>query len=138
MTTENQNIERFRRAYEAFARRDLAGVLAMMSDDVEWDASDALAHTGVYHGHEGVVEYLRGLAGVWEDFELEPDQFVEAADGRNVMILGVTRGRLRETDEYVEARFAHIGEIKNGKIVRWKICLDRAAAEKSLEEKQTS
>lgn len=133
----SQNIESLRRAYEGFAERDIDAVLSVVSADVEWDASDALAHTGVYHGHEGVKEYLRGLAGVWEDFELEPDQFVEAADGRNVMILGVTRGRLVQTGEQVEARFAHIGEVKGGKIVRWKICLDRAAAEKSLEEERS-
>jgi ketosteroid isomerase-like protein len=108
-----------------------------MSPDIEWDATDALAHTGMYHGHEGVIEYIRGLAGVWEEFELEPDQFVEAADGRNVMVLGVTRGRLIETGEQVEARFAHIGEVKGGKIVRIKICLDRAAAEKSLAARQS-
>jgi ketosteroid isomerase-like protein len=133
----SQNIESVRRAYEGFARRDLDAVLSVISPDVEWDASDALAHTGVYHGHEGVIEYIRELAGVWEEFELEPDQFVEAADGRNVMVLGVTRGRLIETGERVEARFAHIGEVKGGKIVRLKICLDRAAAEKSLAAKQS-
>lgn len=133
----SQNIESLRRAYEGFAKRDVAAVLSVSSPDIEWDATDALRHTGVFHGHEGVIEYLRGLAGVWEDFELEPDQFVEAADGRNVMVLGVTRGRLIETGEHVEARFAHIGEIKGGKIVRFKICLDRAAAEKALEKEQT-
>ena len=133
----SENIESLRRAYEGFNKRDIAAVLSVVSDDIEWDASDALAHVGVYHGHEGVTEYIRRLAGVWDEFELEPDQFVEAADGRNVMILGVTRGRLIETGEHVEARFAHIGEIKGGKIVRLKICLDRAAAEKSLEEERT-
>jgi uncharacterized protein len=132
----SQNIESLRRAYEGFEKRDTAAVLSVMSTDIEWDATDALAHTGVYQGHEGVVEYLRGLSGVWDDFHLEPDQFVEAADGRNIMVLGITRGRLVETGEQVEARFAHIGEVKNGKIVRLKICLDRAAAEKSLEQKQ--
>jgi ketosteroid isomerase-like protein len=132
----SQNIESLRRAYDAFAGRDIAEVLSVVSDDIEWDATDALAHTGMYHGHEGVMEYIRDLAGVWEDFELEPDQFVEAADGRNVMVLGITRGRLIETGEHVEARFAHIGEVKGGKIVRLKICLDRAAAEKSLEEQR--
>jgi ketosteroid isomerase-like protein len=131
-----QNIERVRRVYEGFAQRDIAAVLSLVSSDVEWDASDALAHTGVYHGHEGVMEYIRGMAEVWEDFELEPDQFVEAADGRNIMVLGITRGRLVETGERVEARFAHIGEVKDGKIVRLKICLDRAAAEKSLQERR--
>lgn len=133
-----QNIESLRRAYEGFARKDLAAVLSVMSPTIEWDASDAIAHTGVYHGHEGVIDYLRELSGVWADFELEPDQFVEAADGRNVMVLGVTRGRLLETGERVEARFAHIGEVKDGKIVKVKICLDRAAAERSLETEHTT
>jgi uncharacterized protein len=131
------NIDSLQSAYEGFGKRDIEAVLAVMSPDIVWDASDALAHTGVFHGHEGVIEYLSGLAGVWEDFELDPEQFVEAADGRNVMILGVTRGRLIETGEQVEARFAHIGEVKGGKIVRWKICLDRAVAEKTLAEEVT-
>jgi ketosteroid isomerase-like protein len=136
MTSENT--ESLRRAYEGFAQKDLAAVLSVMSSDIEWDATDALAHTGVYHGHEGVIDYLRGLSGVWEEFELQPDQFVEAADGRNVMVLGVTRGRLVETGEHVEARFAHIGEVKDGKIVKVKICLDRAAAEQALQKEQTA
>lgn len=130
----SQNIESLRRAYEGFANQDIQAVLSVISPEIEWDATDALAHTGVFQGHEGVIEYLRGLAGVWQDFELEPDQFVEAADGHNIMVLGVTRGRLVETGEQVEARFAHIGEVRGGKIVRYKICLDRAAAEKSLEK----
>jgi ketosteroid isomerase-like protein len=132
------NIQRLQQAYEGFAGRDLEAVLAVMSPDIEWDASDALAHTGMYHGHEGVIEYLRGLSGVWEDFELEPDQYVEAPGGGSIMVLGVTRGRLAETGEHVEARFAHIGEVKDGKIVRIKICLDRAAAERTLQKESNS
>jgi uncharacterized protein len=130
----SENIEMLRRAYEGFARKDLAAVLSAMSPDIEWDATDAIAHTGVYKGHEGVLEYLRELTGVWAEFELEPDEFLEAADGRNVIVTGVTRGRLAESGEQVEARFAHIGEVKDGKIVKVKICLDRAAAVQSLEK----
>jgi ketosteroid isomerase-like protein len=132
----SRNIESLRYAYEGFEKRDIAAVLSVMSEDIEWDATDALAHTGVFHGHKGVIEYLSGLAGVWDEFELAPEEFVEAADGRSVMILGVTRGRMIATGERVEARFAHIGEVKAGKIVRWKICLDRMAAEKSLQKKK--
>lgn len=137
-TMTGQNIESLRHAYEGFARKDLQAVLSVMSSDIEWDATDALAHTGVYHGHEGVIDYLRGLSGVWEEFELEPDQFVESVAGGKVMVLGITRGRLVETGEFVEARFAHIGEVKDGKIVKVKICLDRGAAEQSLEKEHTT
>ena len=58
----SENIDSLRRAYEGFAKRDLDTVLSVMSSDIEWDATDALAHTGVFHGHEGVSEYIRGLA----------------------------------------------------------------------------
>jgi uncharacterized protein len=128
-----ENIQSLRRAYDAFARRDIPLVLEVMSPDIEWDATHALAHTGVYHGYEGVAEYLRRLSGVWEDFGLEPEQFVESANGNSVLVLGVTRGRLKATGEYVEARFAHIGYVRGGKVVKVKICLDRASAEQQLE-----
>jgi ketosteroid isomerase-like protein len=128
-----ENIESLRRAYDAFARRDIPSVLEVMSPDIEWDATDALAHTGVYHGYEGVAEYLRQLSGVWEDFGLEPEQFVESANGKSVLVLGVTQGRLKATGERIEARFAHIGHVRDGKVVKVKICLDRASAERHLE-----
>jgi uncharacterized protein len=134
----SDNLESLRLAYDGFARKDLDAVLAVMSPTIEWDATDALAHTGVYHGHEGVIEYLRKLSDVWDEFELEPDQFIESANGRNIMVLGVTRGRLKETGEWIEARFAHIGEVKGGEVAKVKICLDRASAERLLEKRLTA
>jgi ketosteroid isomerase-like protein len=128
------NIESLRRAYEGFARRDIPAVLAVFSPDIEWDATDALAHIGVYHGHEGVKQYLLELADVWAEFKLEPDQFMLSANGRNVMVLGWARGRLHGSDEEVEARFAHIGYVAAGKVVKIKICLDRESAERLLEK----
>ena len=88
-------IESLRRAYEAFARNDLAAVLEVMDPDVEWDASDAIAHIGVVRGRDEVRRYLEELTGPWEDFSLEPQEFIESGAGEDVMVLGITRGRLR-------------------------------------------
>jgi ketosteroid isomerase-like protein len=125
--------ERLKRAYEAFGRGELDAILAVMGPDVEWDASDALAHRGVYRGHAGVSEYIRTIGETWEEFELVPEEFTESADGEHVMMLGHVRGRLKGSDESLEARFAHVGRMRDGKLARVKVCLDREAALRTLE-----
>ena len=119
--------DRLRTAYEGFARRDMEAVLSVMDPDIEWDATDALAHTGMYQGHDGVTEYIDSLSGVWDEFHLNPEQFTESSDGRHVMVLGVVRGKLVSGQE-VDARFAHVLQVDDGKVSRLKVCLDREAA----------
>jgi uncharacterized protein len=128
--------DRVRTAYEGFGRRDIDAVLSVMDPDIEWDATDALAHTGVYHGHEGVTEYIGSLSQAWEEFHLNPQQFTESAGGRRLMVLGNVTGRLAENGQEVEARFAHVLQLDGeGKVTRLKVCLDRDAA---LREMPTS
>lgn len=120
--------DRLRHAYEGFGRRDIDAVVSVLTEDIEWDASDALAHTGVFHGHDGVREYIGSLAGVWEEFHLIPEVFTESSAGDNVMVLGAVTGRLAASHQEVEARFAHVLQIEGGQVTRLKVCLDRAAA----------
>ena len=44
------SVETVRSSYEAFARGDLDGALAMMDDDIEWHQAQGLPHGGIYHG----------------------------------------------------------------------------------------
>ena len=120
--------DELRRAYAGFGRGDMDAVLSVMGTRIEWDATDALAHTGVYHEHEGVREYIEGIGSHWDEYELAPDEFTESAGGDHVMVLGYVRGRLKDNPEPVELRFAHVLEIEDEKIVRLKVCLDREAA----------
>jgi ketosteroid isomerase-like protein len=130
--------DRLRTAYDGFGRRDLDAILAPMDPEIEWDATDALAHTGLFQGHEGVTEYLRSLSGVWEEFELNPEQFTESGDGAHVMVLGSVKGKLAESGQEIEARFAHVLQVEDGRVTRLKVCLDRDAALREMPESQAS
>jgi ketosteroid isomerase-like protein len=121
--------DKLRVAYDGFGKRDINAVLSVMDPDIEWDATDALAHTGVYQGHEGVTEYIQSLSQAWEEFHLNPEQFTESGDGAHVMVLGNVKGRLTANGQDVEARFAHVLQLDDeGKVTRLKVCLDREAA----------
>jgi ketosteroid isomerase-like protein len=129
--------DRLRAAYEGFGRRDLDAVLAVMDPDIEWDATDALAHTGRFQGHAGVTEYIESLSDAWEDFELNPEQFAESGDGAHMMVLGNVKGRLVANGQDVEARFAHVLQLdEEGKVTRLKVCLDREAALQAMPASQ--
>jgi ketosteroid isomerase-like protein len=130
--------DRLRTAYEGFGRGDIQAVLSVMDPDIEWDATDALAHTGLYQGHEGVTEYIESLTGVWEEFTLNPEQFTESGDGAHVMVLGNVTGRLAATGQDVEARFAHVVQLDDGQVTRLKVCLDRDAALREMPASQSS
>jgi ketosteroid isomerase-like protein len=131
--------DRLRTAYEGFGRRDMDAVVSVMDPDIEWDASDALAHTGVYHGHEGVTEYIEHLSDAWQEFDLRPEQFTESGDGAHVMVLGSVRGRLAANGQEVEARFAHVLQLDaDGRVTRLKVCLDREAALREMPESRAS
>ena len=138
ITALSELTDRLRTAYEGFGHRDIQAVLSVMDPDIEWDATDALAHTGLYHGHDGVTEYISSLAGVWEEFFLNPEQFTESGDGAHVMVLGNVKGKLAATGQDVEARFAHVLQLEDGKVTRLKVCLDRDAALREMPESQKS
>ncbi|MGI8462391.1 MAG: nuclear transport factor 2 family protein [Solirubrobacterales bacterium] len=122
-----------RTAYEGFGSGDMDAVLAVMGPQVEWDATDALAHTGTYHGHEGVRTYIEGISSYWDEYELAPDEISDSGHGEHVMVLGTVRGRLKGNPDLVELRFAHVLEMEDGKVVRLKVCLDSDAAHSALE-----
>ena len=128
--------DRLRAAYEGFSRRDIDAVLAVMDPGIDWDATDALAHTGRYHGHEGVAEYIDSLSNAWEEFELNPEQFTESGDGAHLMVLGTVKGKLAANGQDVEARFAHVLELDDGMVTRLKVCLDREAALQEMPASQ--
>jgi ketosteroid isomerase-like protein len=131
--------DRLRTAYNGFGRRDIDAVLSVMDPDIEWDATDALAHTGVYQGHQGVTDYINSLSEAWTEFHLNPEQFTESGDGAHVMVLGSVNGTLAANGQDVEARFAHVLQLDDdGKVTRLKVCLDREAALREMPASRAS
>jgi ketosteroid isomerase-like protein len=128
----DQEMENLREAYAAFGRGDVDGLLEHLAPEIDWDATQAIAHTGRFSGHNGVREYISTLSGTWEDFGLEAEEFVKGGEGHAV-VLGKVQGRLKGQEPPIEARFAHVVSMRGGKVVRLQILLDRESAMQELE-----
>jgi ketosteroid isomerase-like protein len=87
-----------RAVYDAFARRDLAGVLEHMAPDCEVHLVGTAVPAGrtlPYRGHEGMREYFADVARVWEELTLHAEDFRVIPGSVIVMghVSGVRGGR---------------------------------------------
>jgi ketosteroid isomerase-like protein len=88
-----------RAAYEAFARRDLDAMLALVDDAVELDVSATAGlarRDGPYLGHAGVRAYFDDVRTTWSELTLEASDFRAAAGG--VVVFGSVHGRIGTTE----------------------------------------
>lgn len=110
--------------YEKLKVGDAAGALGLMAADIEW--TTMWHYKVVGRGPERVAEGLfKPLKAEWSRFALEPDEFI--ADGDAVVSLGQFTGVHGTTGKIVEARYAHVWTVKDGKIARFRQYIDTLA-----------
>jgi len=108
-------------AYEAFARRDVATVLALVDPQFEVQQTELLPWGGTYHGLEGLGNFFTKLL-THIDSQVELEEFIEA--GERVVAIGYTRGQVKATGQNFEVRIAHIWTVKDGKLLRFEPYID--------------
>jgi ketosteroid isomerase-like protein len=88
-----ENVESFKRAVEAYNRRDFEAVLEFLDPEIEWHpAVQAMmgGETAVYRGHAGVRELFRDVTEVFDVFDIELNEIRDLGKDRVV-----ATGRLR-------------------------------------------
>jgi ketosteroid isomerase-like protein len=88
-----ENVEMVRRGYEAVNRGDVEGILARMAPQIRYDLSERVFNPAVYEGHDGVRRMIEDMGEVWDDFHLEPLEFIDAGDKVVVSHLVCGRGK---------------------------------------------
>ena len=104
--------------------------LELMAEDVVFDFSRRQIEGEVYHGHEGVVRFMRQFLEGWSDVQTELSEFIVAGDRVLVLLTLKTRGRSTglEAAEYI----AHLWTVNNGKVTRLEYFGDTAEARRAL------
>lgn len=108
-------MELVRRAFDAFAARDVAAALAIVDEDVEFLPVTANLTTGgvPYRGHEGVRRYLQDVARVWDDLHVYPTEYRDVGD--TIVALGRIHGR--GGGMIIDRPTGWVWRCRNGKIV---------------------
>jgi ketosteroid isomerase-like protein len=120
-----KNIEIVRGIYEAFARTDIQSAFEAIDPEVVWDLTNhSWPGADQYHGHEGIVEVLSEWIGSFEEYRIEPEQFLDAGD--QVVVVQHEVGRHRGSDMPLDRRSASVYTLREGKATRIDHYLDVA------------
>ena len=115
----DENVELARRAFEAFAERDVEALVELMHDDVEFLPVTANLTTGgmPYRGHAGIASYLEDVGRVWKELRVFPSEFRHQGDA--VVALG--RIHARGGGMIIDRPTGWVWRMRAGKIISGRV-----------------
>jgi ketosteroid isomerase-like protein len=112
-------------AFECFAKGDIDGILAKLTDDVIWEGPDNsdLPYSGTFRGKSRVKEFFSGVGQI-EVASFEPQEFFNV--GNNVIVIGRWGGKVRKSGKSFQSNWVFVFELADGKIRRLRDFQDTA------------
>ena len=118
-----ENVEIVRRGYELYAAGDLDGVASLFSADAELADAGGLGvagtAAGTRAGPEGFLRANEEALEAFDEYRVEPDDFIDAGDA--VVVPVRISGRGRASGAQQEARLAHLWVLRDGKVIRGEV-----------------
>jgi ketosteroid isomerase-like protein len=111
----DENVALIRSAYDAFGRGDVAAVLGVMADDIDFNGPAVLPHGMQVKGREAVGGFFAHLAATWEDFAIAISDY--CASGDRVCVFGRADGTLDGVK--TGYGFVHAWTVRNGAAQRF-------------------
>ena len=114
-----ENVQVVRNMYDAFGHKDEARLRQLLHPDVEWIQCAGFPGGGHRHGVDEVLEKVfASLRSDWNDWRVEIEEYLDAGDV--VVALGHYAGTHATTKRSMTAVFAHVYNVANGRIVRFR------------------
>ncbi len=112
----SEKLELVREAFEAFRRGGLEDTLRFADPGIECRRVPPLPDPQTYHGLDGVRQMYSDWTADFDDFEMEPLQYVERGD--RVFVEMLQRGTGRASGVTVEGHYWLVFTVEGGKITR--------------------
>lgn len=115
-----KNTDTVKALYDAFGKGDVPAVLGAFDPQIQWrEAENFLYADGnPYAGPQAVAEgVFQRLVSNVENFSVLPERFVDGGD--TVVVEGRYGGKMKATGTPVDAQFAHVWQLRDGKVVRF-------------------
>jgi ketosteroid isomerase-like protein len=120
--------------YAAFGRGDMAGMLALLDEDVDWyfnGRPQDIPFAGHWQGHTRMADFFQTVTTTCDILEFGPDEVL--IFGNHILSLGYERVRVKTTGREFESNWAHLFTVKEGRIIRLREFYDTAAMVDALK-----
>lgn len=125
MSDSPSPLEIVQRMYVAFAARDRDGILALFDPDIEWIQNDGFPDGGRHVGATAVLDgVFARFRSEWHSWTARVDEWIDG--GATIIAIGEYAGTYRATGASMTAAFAHVYDVADGRITRFRQYTDTA------------
>jgi uncharacterized protein len=129
--SEQENVQIAKDAFAAIGRGDMQGLLALSAEGMEWIIPGEWPLAGTHRGHAGVADLFQKAFEMIELSFSEPREFV--AQGDRVLVVGLSRGKVKATNRTFEDHWVFAFTIRNGKVTNIREYIDTLALARGFE-----
>jgi ketosteroid isomerase-like protein len=121
--------------YDAFPKGDVPAVLGAFDAKIEWNEAEGFLYAdgNPYIGPQAVAEgvFQRLVADI-DQFAVHPRSIIDAGD--TVVAEGRYTGTVKATGTPIDAQFAHVWHLRDGKVLRFQQYTDTAQWKTASDE----
>jgi len=118
---EAENTQVVKDAYAAFGRGDVAAIVNLCDESVEWHGvvgtEGVLPQSGVRHGKPAVAEFFKQVSDSTDFLTFEPQEFV--AQGDRVVVIGRYSARMKPSGQQYASGWVMLFTVRNGMITKF-------------------
>lgn len=130
--TDTSNLALVQALYEAFAARDRDRILEIFDPEIEWIQNEGFPGGGRHVGAETVLnDVFAKFRTEWEVWQAVVDRWLDA--GEAIVALGKYRSLHKTTGRSMNAAFAHVYWVRDGRIVRFEQYTDTLKVAEAME-----
>jgi ketosteroid isomerase-like protein len=127
-TSHPSNAQMIRGLYDSFAKGDVPAVMAAFDPQISWNEAESLPTFSEKNPYRGPQAILNGvfmrIPQVWDNFRITVENVVDGGD--SVVVLGRYSGVGKATGQPLNAQFAHVWTVRDGKITSFQQYTDTA------------
>jgi ketosteroid isomerase-like protein len=125
------NLDLIRATYEGSSEDNGRNLLVALAPDAEWTEAEGFPYAGTYVGPAAIVAgVFRRLATEWIGYRADVHTYLE--EGDRVAAFGVYSGTYKATGRSMRAAFAHLYQVRDGKIVSMTQYVDTLVVSRAL------
>jgi ketosteroid isomerase-like protein len=129
-------LETIQKLYASFGERDFLAFRELCSPSIQWVQNPGFPGGTTYSGADAIIEgVFERNDTLWKDFHFEQESMHEAGDV--VTVIGQYVGKNHTTDEPFRASVAHIYDVANGVVQRFRMFADTHTLHQSLSLSQS-
>jgi ketosteroid isomerase-like protein len=120
-----EHVAMVKRVYGRWARGDFGVDPELLAADFVWHQRGGAVEPGSHRGG-GIGAALERIFEVYDDFRIEPEEYVDA--GEKVVVVARSSGRARATGMELDLRLTFVWTVRDGKLASMEQFAERAEA----------